>query len=103
MARMTAEQVAQEFDSRSYDWEPAEAVALVRDNLVPQWQAEPDGCGLYWVKPRQDGEDSRLRFTEPIAITRGVTEEWECSDWDANEFDLDGRQVCSISPPPKGN
>ena len=47
--RMTAEEVAEWASCKASIWQDVnliDAAQLVRDNLVPQWQDEPDGAVL---------------------------------------------------------
>ena len=77
------------------------AAKLVRDNLVPQWQDEPDGDGWHLVRgidvPCFVERTDRLSFPE--------NGEWSFTGFgpDGAGYDyrpLDGRQVCLASPPP---
>ena len=56
MKRLTAAEVAEKIDAiarhafeSGYD-ELLRAADIVRDNLIPQWQDEPDVDGWYWIE-----------------------------------------------------
>ena len=108
---MTAIEVAAKFERNAADNEEFElpyparcwqsAANIVRDNLVPQWQDEPDGDGWHLVRgidvPCFVERTDRLSFPE--------NGEWSFTGFgpDGAGYDyrpLDGRQVCLASPPP---
>ena len=79
----------------------AECLNLIRDNLVPQWQDEPDGNGqVCYVR----GLAERV----PLVAYRDDNERWRvCGnipvdrEWCEIDEPLNGRQVCPVSPPPE--
>jgi hypothetical protein len=111
--RLTAEQVAKNFEATAeamalsrmnstaeiyYD-----ATRLVRDNLVPRWQDEPDADDArpHWV----EGLSDRM----PVLLYRSDDGRWLLSGaiplgdvWiDIDGEDLIGRRVCPIGDRPK--
>jgi hypothetical protein len=96
--RLTAEEVAEKIEQEclSYDHSPG----VIRDNLIPQWQDEPDGDGgLVWVRFADDEKNS-YRWTLPYVAWK-EDGEWWIEDWGDFTMRLDGRKVCPITPRPK--
>ena len=94
--RLTAEEVADELRQGVHSY----ASMLVRNNLVPRWQDEPDGDGgLVWVRFSKE-ERSRYRWALPFTAWK-ENGEWWIEDLDELTMRLDGRQVCPITPRPK--
>lgn len=90
--KLTAEEVADElfgrgsggtFDDSTY------AAGLVYDNLIPRWQAEPDGDGWYWV------EGFELPYLASLNDGKYL---WFCNGFLSEIFN---RRVCPIGPRPK--
>ena len=63
-----------------------EALKIVRDNLIPQWQDEPDEDGWYWVEGEED----------PIEIWMNQDGTWTCDG-----FTKHVGRVCPIGERPK--
>lgn len=100
--RLTAEEVAEKIEQECLSYEHSPGV--IRDNLIPQWQDEPDDepdgdGGLVWVR-FADEEKNSHRLALPY-VTWKEDGEWWIEGWDGFTMRLNGRQVCPITPRPK--
>ena len=72
------------------------AKEIVRDNLIPRWQDDPDGEGWHWVEDLED----------PQYITWDISA-WQIllnADLEKCEYEeLSNRRVCPISERPEGD
>ena len=104
MKRMTAEEVADKLERLVTVWRSVnvdrsiahkEAACYVRDNLIPQWQDEPDEEGEYHVR----GIDQVCYVSDDI-VWRPT---WDKESESARiiEEPLNGRQVCPIGERPQ--
>lgn len=77
-----------------------EALKIVRDNLIPQWQDEPDESGWYFVESMEDEDPCYLYYDEEkwkfLYIDRNIH-----GNDDVFVDELADRRVCPIGARPK--
>ena len=104
MKRLTAEEVAERFAKEPGGdvWRVAhmECASVVRTNLVPQWQDEPDESGWYFVESMEDEDPCYLYYDEEkwkfLYIDRNIH-----GNDDVFVDELADRRVCPIGARPK--
>ena len=101
MKRMTAEKVAAQFEAMGASAGGAwnHAAQIVRENLVPQWQDEPDESGWYFVESMEDEDPCYLYYDEEkwkfLYIDRNIH-----GNDDVFVDELADRRVCPIGARP---